>query len=91
MSFGHIIYIPKYFNRAKNIIFSVLLTIFIFFNRLLFDLNIALLCQCTRNNFIQALMARDNDTIKATPCYRPCKKIHVWIQLAQQVHGGTTS
>ena len=42
-------------------IFSVFLTIFIIF-KAYFELNIALLRQRTRNNFIQALMARDNDT-----------------------------
>ena len=55
-----------------------------------FELNIALLSQRTRNNFILALMARDNDTIRATPRYRPCKKIHFWIRLAERVRGGTT-
>ena len=34
-------------------------------------------------------MARDNDTIRATPRCRPCKKIHFWIRLAEQVRGGT--
>ena len=48
---------------AKNMMFSVFLTIFIFF-KAYFELNIALLRQRTRNNFIQALMARDNDTIE---------------------------
>ena len=33
-SFCHVIYLPKYFNMEKNMIFYVLLTIFIFFNRL---------------------------------------------------------
>ena len=50
-----------------------------------FELNIALLRQRARNNFIQALMASDNDTIRATPRYRPCKKIHFWIRLALRV------
>ena len=27
-------------------------------------------------------MERDNDTIRTTPRYRPCKKIHFWIRLA---------
>ena len=34
-SFYYVIYPPEYFNMAKNTIFSVLLTIFIFFNRLI--------------------------------------------------------
>ena len=29
-------------------------------------------------------MARDNDTIRATPRYRPCKKIHFWFRLAER-------
>ena len=33
-------------------------------------------------------MARDNDTIRATPRYRSCKKIHFWIGLAERVRGG---
>ena len=36
-----------------------------------FEQNIDLLGQRTRNNFIQALMARDNDTTRAIPRYRP--------------------
>ena len=70
---------------AKNMIFSVFLTIFMFFNRLLRAK------YRTRNKFIQALMARDNDNIRATPRYRPCKKIHFWIRLAELVRDGTTS
>ena len=75
---------------AKNMIFSVFLTIFIFLIAY-FELNIALLRQRTRNNFIQALMTRDNDTIRATPRNQPCKKIHFWIRLVERVRGGTTS
>ena len=75
---------------AKNMIFSVFLTILSFLIAY-FELNIALLRQRTRNNFIQALIARDIDTIRATPRYRPCKKIHFWIRLAERVRGGTTS
>ena len=35
-------------------------------------------------------MARDNDNIRATPRYRPCKKIRFWIRLAERVRDGTT-
>ena len=56
-----------------------------------FELNIALLCQRTRNNFIQALVARDNDIIRSTQRYRSCKKIHFWIRMALRVRGGITS
>ena len=66
---------------AKNMIFSVFLTIFLFFNRLL-RAKFALLRQRTRNNFIQALMARDSDTIRATPRYRPYKEIHLILDSA---------
>ena len=34
-------------------------------------------------------MARNNDTKRATPHYRPCKKIHFWIRLAERVRGVT--
>ena len=40
---------------------------------------------------MQALIARDNEAIRATPHYRPCKKIHFWIRLAERVRGWTTS
>ena len=36
-------------------------------------------------------MTRDNDNIRAAPRYRPCKKIHFWIRLAELVRDGTTS
>ena len=76
---------------ANNIIFSVFLTLYLSSLISYFELNIALLRQRTRNKFIQALMARDNDNIRATPRYRPCKKIHFCIRLAELVRDGTTS
>ena len=68
-SFCHLIYPPRYFNMADNMKFAVLLTIIIFFNRLLrvkycFKIHIDVVRQRTRNNFIQELMESDTtDTI----------------------------
>ena len=78
--FFHVIYLPKDYNMAKNMIFSVFLTIFIFFNRLIR----AKYCFITSAH-------KEYDTTRATQRCRPCKKIHFWIGLALQMRGGTTS
>ena len=68
----HVIYLPKYLNMEKNesdifyVVDNVQSSSLISY----FEQNIDLLRQRTRNNFIQELMARDNDTIRAIPRYR---------------------
>ena len=74
------------FNMAKNMIFSVFFS-WQYLSSLIayFELNIALLRQRTRNNFFSGI----NGKGWATPRYRSCEKIHIWIRLALRVCGGT--
>ena len=72
---------------ANSMIFSVLLTIFIFFNRLI---RLAKYCFTTpahKEQCYSGINAKgyNNDTIRATPRYRPCKKIQFWTRLAELV------
>ena len=61
----HVIYLPKYFNMKKteSDIFYVVDNVQSSSLISYFEQNIGLLRQRARKNFIQALMARDNDTI----------------------------